>query len=101
MRVVQSPNSAVARSGPELTQAAHHGAPGLSGLHAAQPRLRGRIEVAEQRRNGARVRVAELVAGFAAIGLDQMDPLALASARSAKCRCPSGRCREIRSSREP
>ena len=63
--------------GAQLPEAAHHGVAGLSRLHAAHPRLRGRIEVCEHRRDGARVLVAELVAGFAAIGLDQMEPLAL------------------------
>ena len=61
----------------ELSQAADHSRAGLSGLHAAHPGLRG-IEVAEHCGNRPRISIAELVARFTAVGLDQVDPLALA-----------------------
>ncbi len=61
----------------QLREAAFHGAAGLSGLHAARPGLGRGIEFGEHRRNGAGIFVAELVAGFAAVGLDEMEPLAL------------------------
>src|SRR3954470_15353991 len=54
----------------ELGEPADHCVACLSRLYAAQPRLGRRIEVTEQFWNGPRVLVSELVAGFAAIGLD-------------------------------
>src|ERR1035438_136956 len=61
----------------ELIQPAHHRAAGLPRLHAPLPRLGGRIERAQLRRNGARILIAELVARLATVGLDQVKPLAL------------------------
>src|SRR6516162_10919667 len=63
--------------GTELPQAARHGVAGLSGPNAAQPLLSGRIQFREQGRNGARVLIAELVAGLATVGLNEVQPLIL------------------------
>ena len=49
--------------------------------------------MAERGRDLARRLVAELMAGVAAVGLDDVEPLALRSARSSACRCPRARCR--------
>ena len=63
--------------GAEVRQAVHHERGGLPGLHAARPSLGGR-HVAEHVRDRARIFIAKLVAGFAAIRFDQMEPFALA-----------------------
>ena len=51
--------------------------PDLPRPHAPKPSLRWRIQVAEHSGNGSRVGVAQLVAGFAAVRLNQVKPLAL------------------------
>ena len=62
---------------PKLIQAAHHGIARLARLHASCPSLRRRIQILKQLRNGARVLIAQLVAGFTTIGLNQVQPLPL------------------------
>src|SRR3984893_3836925 len=61
----------------ELSQAAQHSRGGLSGLHAVHPGGRG-VQVAEHCGNRPRISIAELVARFTAVGLNQVDPLSLA-----------------------
>ena len=50
---------------------------GLARLDAALPGLGAGLEMAERRGDGARRLVAELVAGDAAVGLDDGEPLRL------------------------
>jgi hypothetical protein len=63
---------------PQLREPTDHRRSRLPGLHAAHPGLSWSREIREKRRNRARVFVAELMAGFAAIGLDEVNPLVLA-----------------------
>ena len=83
----------------QASDAADHRTAGLSGLYAALPGLGWRIECAEGGGNFARRLGAELMAGPAAIGLDELEVFGLALACWARCRCLAGRCRGIRSCR--
>ncbi len=62
----------------ELADVRGHIGAGLARLNAPFPRIRRGFELAEVWRQCARCLVAELVAGVAAVGLDDVEPLALA-----------------------
>src|SRR5207244_5530126 len=63
-----------------LCKARAHATAGLAGLNAPVPRILRRLECAECFRDGARRRVAQLMAACAAVGVDDLaNPFSLAS----------------------
>src|SRR6185437_16274080 len=63
---------------PQSREPANHRRSGLPGLQAAHPGLTWSGKIRESWRNLARVVVPELMAGFAAVSLDEVNPFVLA-----------------------